>query len=143
MPARSARVATVTLLAALVLSGCAGLRREPAAPTPTPLPSSSRARTLEVTATAYNSVPSQTDGDSSITAFGIRLRPGMKVVAVSRDLEALGLTEGVRIRIDGVDGEWEVADRTAKRWTHRIDLYMGTDLEAARAWGKRKVTIRW
>jgi len=123
-------------LAASVLSGCTWFRAAPE-----PLPSSSRS--LEVTATAYNSVRSQTDGDSTLTAFGIRLRPGMKIVAVSRDLEALGLTRGVRLRIDGVDGEWEVGDRTAKRWRKRIDLYMGKDVGAARAWGKRRVQIRW
>jgi 3D (Asp-Asp-Asp) domain-containing protein len=30
-----------------------------------------------------------------------------------------------------------------KRWEKRIDIYMGHDLEAARAWGKRQVEISW
>jgi len=131
---RLGRGALAVCLAAGVLSGCAWFRgAPPSAPT----------HELWVTATAYNSVRSQTDADSSVTAFGIRLRPGMRIVAVSRDLEKLGLREGVRITIDGVEGEWTVGDRTAKRWTRRIDLYLGLDVKAARAWGKRRVRIRW
>ncbi len=131
---RSARLALAVCLAASVLSGCAWFRgAAPGAP----------AHELWVTATAYNSLRAQTDGDSSLTAFGIRLRPGMRIVAVSRDLEKLGLREGVRITIDGVEGEWEVGDRMNKRWTRRIDLYMGVDVRAARGWGKRRVRIRW
>jgi 3D (Asp-Asp-Asp) domain-containing protein len=128
--ARSIRAALVVGWAAFALSGCAWLRGEPE-------------HELMVTATAYNSTPSQTDEHPQTTAFGIWLRPGMRIVAVSRDLEALGLVRGVRIRIDGVAGEWEVGDRTAKRWTRRIDLYMGNDVSKARAWGKRRVRIRW
>ena len=123
-------------LAAAALSGCAWFRGAPE-------PSRARVHELEVTATAYNSVRGQTDGDATLTAFGIRLRPGMRIVAVSRDLEKLGLREGVRITIDGVEGEWEVGDRMAKRWSRRIDLYMGLDVRAARGWGKRRVRIRW
>jgi 3D (Asp-Asp-Asp) domain-containing protein len=100
-------------------------------------------RELEVTATAYNSLPAQTDGDASLTAFGIRLKPGMRIVAVSRDLEKLGLREGVRLRISGLEGEWTVGDRMHRRWSRKIDVYMGVDVKAARAFGKRRVTIRW
>jgi 3D (Asp-Asp-Asp) domain-containing protein len=67
----------------------------------------------------------------------------MRIVAVSRDLEALGLTEGVRIRIDGLDGDWSVGDRMHERWTRKIDIYFGDDVEAAKRWGKRRVRIRW
>ena len=96
-----------------------------------------------MTATAYNSVHAQTDAHPDVTAFGIKLRPGMKIVAVSRDLERLGLREGTRLTIDGVDGEWEVGDRMHSRWKRKIDLYMGEDVEAARRWGSRRVWIRW
>jgi 3D (Asp-Asp-Asp) domain-containing protein len=115
------------------VSGCAWFR-------PAPAPA---ARELEVTATAFNSTQGQTDASPAITAFGIRLRPGMRVVAVSRDLEELGLTEGVQIRIDGLDGDWRVADRMHERWTRKIDVYFGNDIEAAKRWGKRRVRIRW
>ena len=129
-----ARGALAIGLTASALSGCAWFR---AAPPP------ALEHELWVTATAYNSVRSQTDADGSLTAFGLRLRPGMRIVAVSRDLEKLGMRQGVRIAIDGVKGEWEVGDRTASHWKRRIDLYMGLDEKAARAWGKRRVRIRW
>ncbi len=125
-------------LAAFALSGCAWIRGTPEAS-----PAAAYTRWLDVTATAYNSIRNQTDGDPTLTAFGIRLRPGMRIVAVSRDLEKLGLTKGVKLRIDGLDGEWQVGDRTAKRWTRRIDLYLGNDVRKAKAWGKRRVRIRW
>jgi 3D (Asp-Asp-Asp) domain-containing protein len=88
-------------------------------------------------------VHAQTDGNPSITAYGIKLRPGMRIVAVSRDLEKLGLQAGVRLRIAGLDGEWTVGDRMHARWTRRIDVYMGLDVKTARAGGKRRVRIRW
>jgi 3D (Asp-Asp-Asp) domain-containing protein len=36
-----------------------------------------------------------------------------------------------------------VLDRMPSRWTRRIDLYMGRDVEAARAFGRREVRITW
>jgi 3D (Asp-Asp-Asp) domain-containing protein len=100
-------------------------------------------RSLEVTATAYNSTRAQTGPTPQIAAWGDRLRPGMKAIAVSRDLEALGMTRGARVRIEGFKGEYVVLDRMAKRWKRRIDIYMGNDVAAARAFGKRKVRITW
>jgi 3D (Asp-Asp-Asp) domain-containing protein len=98
---------------------------------------------LEVTATAFNAHPSQTDGDPNITAWGDRLEPGMKVIAVSRDLIELGLGHGTEVRIDGLPGRYVVRDKMAKRWKQKIDIYMGDDVDAARRWGRRTVTIRW
>jgi 3D (Asp-Asp-Asp) domain-containing protein len=40
-------------------------------------------------------------------------------------------------------GEYLVLDKMNKRWEKRIDIYMGADLEAARAWGARQVRIHW
>jgi len=100
-------------------------------------------RELEVTATAYNSVASQTNAEPNLTAWGDRLEPGMKSIAVSRDLIELGLTHGVELTISGFPGRWVVRDKMAKRWKRKIDIYMGEDVAAARNWGKRKVTIRW
>jgi len=96
-----------------------------------------------VTATAYNSVRAQTDGNPSIAAWGDRLQPGMRAIAVSHDLIRLGLTRGVYVRIDGLPGEWVVLDRMHSRWRKRIDIYMGVDVRAARRWGRRQVQIRW
>ena len=98
---------------------------------------------LKVTATAYNSKPSQTQGDPNLTAWGDRLAPGMKAIAVSRDLIDMGLTHGVKVRIDGLKGSYTVLDKLHKRWKRRIDIYMGNDVKAAKKWGKREVTIRW
>ncbi len=100
-------------------------------------------RRLAVTATAYNSVPDQTRGNPNVTAWGEKLVPGMKAIAVSRDLIALGLKHGVKVRIDGLPGAYAVTDKLHRRWERRIDIYMGKDVKAAKAWGKRKVTIRW
>lgn len=117
------------LAATAVWAACAGSGRE----------ESSRV----VMATAYNSVPSQTYGDPNLGAWGDRLEPGMKAIAVSPDLVALGLTRGTRVRIEGLDDEYVVLDRMPSRWKGRIDLYMGDDVEAARAWGRRTVRIHW
>jgi 3D (Asp-Asp-Asp) domain-containing protein len=110
---------------------------------PTPAPPGFETRALAVKASAYNSVRSQADRTPTITAFGERLRPGMRTIAVSRDLEALGLKHGTVVRIDELPGEWRVADRMGKRWTKTIDLYFGLDVRAARDWGRRSVTVRW
>ncbi|MDH3518885.1 MAG: 3D domain-containing protein [Myxococcales bacterium] len=98
---------------------------------------------LVVTATAYNSVPGQTRGDPSVAAWGDVLEPGTKAIAVSRDLIRLGLTRGARVRIEGLPGEYLVLDKMARHWRRRIDIYMGDDVEAARAWGVRKLHIHW
>lgn len=98
----------------------------------------------EVTATAYNSVNSQTKaGDPTLTAWGDTLKPGMKAIAVSRDLIDDGLTHGTEVTIEGLEGTYIVRDKMNKRWEDKIDIYMGTDVEAAREWGKRTVTISW
>jgi len=130
----------VVVVVATLLSACSLVHPAPAPREPLPPPP---AHSLEVTATAYNSIPDQTEGDGTLTAFGLRLRPGMHIVAVSRDLEAQGLREGVRITIDGLEGEWQVGDRLSDRWRERVDIYMGSDVTAARAWGKRRVRIHW
>ena len=101
-------------------------------------------RTMEVTATAYNSTASQTHPDHpNLTAWGDVLIPGMKAIAVSRDLIPLGLDHNAEVRIEGMPGKWRVLDKMNKRWTKKIDIYMGLDEEAAREWGKKKVTISW
>jgi 3D (Asp-Asp-Asp) domain-containing protein len=100
-------------------------------------------RSLVVLATAYNSTHAQTDHRPNKGAWGDQIEPGMKVIAVSRDLIKLGLKRGTKVRIDEIEGEWIVLDRTPSRYTNRIDIYMGLDVQAARNWGRRKVTVRW
>jgi 3D (Asp-Asp-Asp) domain-containing protein len=110
---------------------------------PRPTTESIRPNELLVTATAYNSTVAQTDSDPTMSAHGVRLAPGMQVIAISRDLESLGLSPGTRVRIEGLPGEWAVVDRMAKRWRRRIDVYMGLDIDRAREFGRRKVKMSW
>jgi 3D (Asp-Asp-Asp) domain-containing protein len=99
--------------------------------------------TAVVTATAYNSMPEQTDGDPTVAAWGDQLKPGRKAIAVSRDLVERGLTRGTKVRIEGQRGTYRVLDTMHSRWTDRIDIYMGEDVDAAKAWGKKQATISW
>ena len=99
---------------------------------------------LRVTATAYNSLPGQTDNNPDLAAWGDRLRPGMKAIAVSRDLlYKYGLKRKARVRISGLDGEFLVLDKMHRRWEKKIDIYMGMDHRKARRFGRKKVTIKW
>ncbi len=98
---------------------------------------------LRVQASAYNSVAAQTSAQPTLAAWGDTLEPGMKAVAVSRDLLQQGLTHNTLIEIEGLPGQYRVLDKMHKRWTRKIDIYMGEDITAARAWGVREVRIRW
>ncbi len=98
---------------------------------------------LEVTATAYNSVAWQTQGNPFITAWGDTLKPGMKVIAVSRDLIDSGLIYETKVEIEGLPGEYVVRDKMNARWRNKIDIYMEDSIQKAREWGKQQVTIRW
>lgn len=99
--------------------------------------------TLEVTATAYNSLAYQTNSNPSITAFGDSLKPGMKYIAVSRDLLALGLKHNTPVAVEGMEGIYLVKDKMHGRWRKRIDIYMGVDVKAAKQWGRKKIIITY
>lgn len=99
---------------------------------------------MTVTATAYTSHVNQTDSTPNIAAWGDRLKPGMKVIAVSRDmLNKYGLKHRSKVRIKGLQGEYLVLDKMNKRWKKKIDIYMGMDLKKAYKWGRRKVELQW
>ena len=99
---------------------------------------------LKVTATAYTSHVDQTDSTPNIAAWGDRLKPGMKSIAVSRDLlNVYGLKHKQKVRIKGLEGEYLVLDKMNKRWRKKIDIYMGMNKKKAFRWGKRKVEILW
>ena len=101
-------------------------------------------RQMTVTATAYTSHVNQTDSTPNIAAWGDRLKPGMKVIAVSRDmLNVYGLKHRSKVRIKGLDGEYLVLDKMNKRWKKKIDIYMGKDLKKAFKWGRKKVELQW
>jgi len=100
-------------------------------------------KSLEVTVTAYNSTPGQTDGDPFVAAWRNKLKPGMKCVAVSRDLIPLGLGNKAEVYIEGFDGAFLVLDKMNKRFERRIDIYFGVDVKGAREFGERSATIYW
>lgn len=101
-------------------------------------------RKLRVTATAYTSHCTQTDKTPFLAAWNNRLRPGMKSIAVSRDLlSRYGLRNGMKIRIGGLRGYYKVRDKMNKRYKKRIDIYMGMDQKRALRWGRRSVEIFW
>ena len=98
---------------------------------------------LEVIASAYNSTPAQTDGSPNRTAWGDSLYPGLKSIAVSRDLIKMGLTHNTKVKIEGFDGIFVVNDKMHSKWRKKIDIYFGNDVKAARKWGRRKVRIAY
>ena len=148
---RAAGVAAVlrglAIASLLAFTACASLVHSPAPPAPLATPAqqseASGERKLRVKATAFNSLRAQTDSTPNIGAWGDRLTPGMKAIAVSADLLEIGLARGQRVRIRGLDGEYVVADRMSSRWQRKIDIYMGHDVKAARNWGVREVDIIW
>jgi len=99
-------------------------------------------RKLRVTATAYSSHRGQTDSTPFLAAWNNRIRPGMKIIAVSRDmLTKYGLRNGSKVRIGGLRGLYTVRDKMNKRYRKRIDIYMGTNRRRALRWGRRSVVI--
>ena len=121
------------LFAVLFLSAC-GNKGENA--------STANYDTLNVVATAYNSTEAQTKkGNVGIAAWGDTLKPGMKAIAISRDLLDSGLSHNTKVKIEGFEGTFLVKDKMNKRWTNKIDIYMGLNEEKAKDWGKQEVAI--
>lgn len=100
-------------------------------------------KTIEVLATAYNSVLNQTDDSPFEAAWGDILDPEIKSIAISSDLLDMGLTQYSKVVIDGLPGEYLVLDKMNSRWEKKIDIYMGTDVQEALEWGIKKVIISW
>ncbi len=101
-------------------------------------------RKLRVTATAYSSHRGQTDKTPFLAAWNNRLRPGMKIIAVSRDmLTRYGMRNGTKVKIGGLPGYYRVRDKMNKRYKKRIDIYMGLNKRKALRWGRRNVVIYW
>lgn len=103
-------------------------------------------RTAIVRATAYNSLPGQTDSSPFVTATGTRVRPG--VVALSRDLLRT-FPYGSKIMLEDMSGRYNsmlkgrifiVEDTMAARKTNSLDIWMGTRSEAIR-FGARTLRI--
>jgi len=95
--------------------------------------------TRVVKATAYNAVPEQTDSTPDICAWGDKVQPG--IIAISRDLEQIGLTRGKEVHVEGI-GKRVVMDRMHYRKRNQIDLYMER-YEDAVQFGVQELTISW
>lgn len=99
-----------------------------------------------VTATVYNAVPEQTDSDPLITASLKEIDPDnpQRWIAVSRDLEELGVTLGSKVCIDNageMNGEWVVEDRMNKRWRRRIDFLVHDSIRLGK-WNNVKIILK-
>lgn len=111
---------------------------------------------LNLRATAYNSLPWQTDGDPHITATGARTTFG--IIAASRDLIGSDLPYGSLVRIrdlggfgngrgagvfqDTLDshGLFIVEDTMHIRKKQQVDVWF-PELSTALSWGVRKVEV--
>jgi len=103
--------------------------------------------TILVTATIYHAVPEQTDSTPFITASNSIIDASNpqkhRWIAVSRDLEKLGYTFGVRVCVEGagdLDGIWTVQDRMNKRFKNRIDFLVNEELKGGK-WNNIKISI--
>jgi len=101
-------------------------------------------RKIQVTATAYTSHIDQTDETPFLAAWNNRIKPGMKIIAVSPDLiKKYGLTNGAKVKILGLSGHYIVRDKMNKRLKNHIDIYMGINKKKALSWGRKRIILYW
>ena len=100
-------------------------------------------KSMRVKVSAYNSTIAQTDDLPTLAAWSDTLVPGMKAIAVSRDLIALGLDHNTQVKIEGLEGIYLVKDKMARRMRNKIDIYMGDDVKTAKAWGTQERNIQF
>jgi len=95
--------------------------------------------TKNVTVTAYNSVPWQTDNTPCVSADGSNICELKKIGELSC---AASLPFGTQINVPGF-GVCTVRDRLAPRFSNRVDLYFGGEdqIMAAKQWGKRHLQV--
>jgi 3D (Asp-Asp-Asp) domain-containing protein len=97
---------------------------------------------FKLTVTAYNSEVNQTDKDPNTGAWNNRVRPGM--IAVSRDLEKFGLTNGVPVKIEDYEhtntiildrmGKYKTVKGREVKIERSLDIWMKSKKEA-KLWG--------
>tara|TARA_R110002049_G_scaffold263086_14_gene439168 strand:+ start:246 stop:671 length:426 start_codon:yes stop_codon:yes gene_type:complete len=100
-------------------------------------------KTIHVRATAYNSLAYQTSSEPQIAAWGDSLKPGMKCIAVSKDLLDMGLERNTEVKLEGFTGAFLVKDKMHSKWRNSIDIYMGVDVKKAKQWGVKKINISY
>lgn len=96
------------------------------------------AETITVSASAYNTIASQTQGNPNVGACG-RLSPSQPSIAVSRDLRKK-LPCNSKVKIEGKI--YSVRDTMGSRWKQKIDICYFKDVKGARNFGlKRNVKM--
>tara|TARA_B100001063_G_scaffold105171_1_gene98234 strand:- start:100 stop:432 length:333 start_codon:yes stop_codon:yes gene_type:complete len=102
---------------------------------------------VQVTATIYHAVEGQTDSTPDLTAtmFKIDLTNPIrhKIIAVSRDLEAIGFKMNQKVLVEGagdLSGVWTIRDRMNKRFTKRIDFLVNTTRKGGK-WENVKISL--
>lgn len=100
-------------------------------------------KSMEVKASAYNSVSYQTDGNPTRAAWGDILTDSTKAIAVSRDLLDSGLVHNQRVYIPELNEYYRVLDKMHYKWRKKVDIFMGRDVKAARKFGRQDVTVVW
>ena len=93
------------------------------------------------TATVYNAVPAQTNGNPTVTASGRTITGDvaeLRILAMERTMMARhGIHYGDTVLVRGAgayDGEWIVEDTMAKRYagTDRVDFLVPDDVRLGR-----------
>ncbi|MDN4495393.1 G5 and 3D domain-containing protein [Ureibacillus aquaedulcis] len=95
--------------------------------------SSSSSKEFYVTATAYTA---NCSGCSGITATGLALKDGMKVIAVDPSVIPLGS----KVWVEGY-GNAIAADKGSAIKGNKIDVFIGSNSKA-NSWGRKKVRIK-
>lgn len=103
----------------------------------------SKTKALRVKAMAYTGCSPTKSKRATRGAWGDRLTPDVKAVAVSPDLLEMGLDRGDVIHIEGLPGDYKVLDVMHARHDRTIDIFYGDDQCGARDWGRRSLTITW
>ncbi len=96
-------------------------------------------RARQITVTAFNSVPEQTDSTPCTSADGSNI---CALEAVGDHSCAASFPFGTRIWVSGF-GLCTVRDRLSQKYSYRLDLHFGgrSEIGRARAWGKRTMTV--
>jgi 3D (Asp-Asp-Asp) domain-containing protein len=92
-------------------------------------------RTIRATVTAYNTVEWQTDNSPCIPASGNNICGRTDVVACPRSI-ALGTTVSI------LGKSYVCEDRLHPRYDARFDISFDKDIQGARDFGKKELTIK-
>lgn len=95
-------------------------------------------KVINVTVTAYNSVPGQTDSTPCIGAQNTDICKYLELG--SNTCAANFVPLGTEMHIEGL-GTCVVRDRMNARYTYRVDWYMGMDIAEAKKFGVRNKTV--